>query len=308
MSSNDEIKEDKYLNKQPNLADYNSSSFSFDDEEEEKSATYGKSHNFVSDDVVQEDDLPGDVNVSVTPYSQQELPYTNQENNVYASKRLSSEFDQELELLENEVNVSVTPYSQQELPYTNQENNNVYASKRLSSEFDQELELLENEVESEAKSYVEKMENEEKNYATVEKAENEEIEKYEAEKKIEEDQKHSPPPQTPPPTLVISTPKENQQKVSETPTLNNLKIEDTQATKTPQLQTQQSTDACEQKLFEQIKSKKTVANLVAKFNAVATTSDEKSGGQNGVNAKLKQDISGASIKINELRQRFNDDK
>uniref|UniRef100_A0A915LW10 Uncharacterized protein n=1 Tax=Meloidogyne javanica TaxID=6303 RepID=A0A915LW10_MELJA len=209
MSSNDEIKEDKYLNKQQNLADYNSSSFSFDDEEEEKSANYGKSHNFVSDDVVQEDDLPGDVNVSVTPYSQQELPYT--------------------------------------------ENNSVYASKRLSSEFDQELELLENEVENEAKSYVEKMENEEKNYATVEKAENEEIEKYEAEKKIEEDQKYPPPPQTPPPAL-------------------------------------------------------TVANLVAKFNAVATTSDEKSGGQNGVNAKLKQDISGASIKINELRQRFNDDK
>uniref|UniRef100_A0A914KNR5 Uncharacterized protein n=1 Tax=Meloidogyne incognita TaxID=6306 RepID=A0A914KNR5_MELIC len=266
MSSNDEIKEDKYLNKQQNLADYNSSSFSFDDEEEEKCANYGKSHNFVSDDVVQEDDLPGDVNVSVTQYSQQELPYTNQENN------------------------------------------KVYASKRLSSEFDQELELLENEVENEAKSYVEKMENEEKNYATVEKAENEEIEKYEAEKKIEEEQKHSPPPQTPPPSLVISTPKENQQKVSEIPTLNNLKIEDSQTTKTPQLQTQQSTDACEQKLFEQIKSKKTVANLVAKFNAVATTSDEKSGGQNGVNAKLKQDISGASIKINELRQRFNDDK
>ena len=61
MSSNDEIKEDKYLNKQQNLADYNSSSFSYDDEEEEKCANYGKSHNFVSDDVVQEDDLPGDV-------------------------------------------------------------------------------------------------------------------------------------------------------------------------------------------------------------------------------------------------------
>ncbi|KAL7069854.1 hypothetical protein ACQ4LE_010983 [Meloidogyne hapla] len=263
MSSNDGVKEDI---KQHNLADYNSSSFSFDDEDEGKSVNYGKSHNFVADDVVQEDDLPGDVPVSITSYNQQELPYSKQENNT------------------------------------------IFASNRLSSELDQELELLENEVENEGKDYlnVGKVENE-VDYSTVEKVENEEIEKYEEEKNYDEyTSKYSPPPQTPQ-EIAISSSKENQQKQAETPIFNNFKIDDSQTISTKiqqQLQTQQSTD-CEQKLFDQIVSKNTVANLVAKFNAVATTSDEKS---NGVNAKLKQDISGASIKINELRQRFNDDK
>uniref|UniRef100_A0A1I8C139 Uncharacterized protein n=1 Tax=Meloidogyne hapla TaxID=6305 RepID=A0A1I8C139_MELHA len=254
MSSNDGVKEDI---KQHNLADYNSSSFSFDDEDEGKSVNYGKSHNFVADDVVQEDDLPGDL---------------------------------------------------KEYHFNFVENNTIFASNRLSSELDQELELLENEVENEGKDYlnVGKVENE-VDYSTVEKVENEEIEKYEEEKNYDEyTSKYSPPPQTPQ-EIAISSSKENQQKQAETPIFNNFKIDDSQTISTKiqqQLQTQQSTD-CEQKLFDQIVSKNTVANLVAKFNAVATTSDEKS---NGVNAKLKQDISGASIKINELRQRFNDDK
>ena len=155
--------------------------------------------------------------------------------------------------------VSITSYGQQELPYTKQgyfyqnfkskrsiliffkENAGFPASDSLSDEFDHEIDLLENEVENEVKSFLK-----------VEKEENEEIKKLEENKKNkekEEDSNLSPPPQTL--QILNMSLNENQEKHSETQTLTNLAIDD--ITK-PQLQTQKSTD-CEQKLFDQIRSK-----------------------------------------------------